>query len=72
MSFIKSILLLFNKIFKKESNMKMLEEPAKEETLKKKSIFMDSLKVNIIKKKKEVRTLTCTGDGLGIQTKITY
>lgn len=52
--------------------MKMLEEPAKEETLKKKSIFMDSLKVNIIKKKKEVKTLTCTGDGLGIQTKITY
>lgn len=66
MNFIKNIFLFFKRILKKEQGIKMLEAPAE------KTNFVDSLKINEVKEKKKVETLICVGDGLGIQTKISY
>lgn len=74
MNFIKNIIEFFRNIFHKESDIKMIEAPI--ESLKEdaKTNFLNSLKVNIEqkKKKKKIETLTCFGDGLGMQNKITY
>lgn len=74
MNFIKNIVLFFKKILKKQNNIKMLNMPEKKIEEKKKNDFINSLKVHIEKKhkKKKVETLTCFGDGLGIQTQIDY
>lgn len=70
MEFIKDTL---KKIFNKENKIKEIEESKtihikQQDKLK----FIDSLKINEAEKqrKKEIRTLTCIGDGLGIQKKI--
>ena len=73
MNIIKNIIVFFKKIFNGKNNIKMIEAPVnslKEE----KTDFVNSLKVNIVQKhkKKKVETLTCFGDGLGIQNKMTY
>lgn len=70
MGVIQNIVLFFKRIFKKEDNIKMIEAPAKENEGK--IDFVNSLKVNIIKKKKKPETLVCYGDGLGIKGKIEY
>lgn len=70
---IKNIFLFFRKIFIKENIIKIVEAP--KETVSKESSnnFIASLKSNVVKKKKkEVETLTCVGDGLGIQNKINF
>lgn len=64
---------IFEKLFKKKNEIKVIQEPRTIEVKEQdKSKFKDTLKIKEVKKqkKKEVRTLTCIGDGLGIQGKI--
>ena len=73
MSFIKRICSFFKKVFNKKDDIKMIEQPIKKDLSEEKNKFIDSIKINIVKnKKRKVETLTCFGDGLGIQTKISY
>ena len=74
MNFIKNILAFFKNIFDKENDIKMIEAPMENLKEDNKTSFLSSLKVNIEqkKKKKKIETLTCFGDGLGMQNKITY
>ena len=74
MNFIKNILAFFKNIFHKENDIKMIEAPMENLKEDNKTSFLSSLKVNIEqkKKKKKIETLTCFGDGLGMQNKITY
>ena len=60
-------------IFTKQDKIKKLEEPKIIVNEDKKESFKESLKITTTPKrtKKRVETLTCNGDGLGIQRKIT-
>lgn len=70
---IKKIFLFFKKIFIKENIIKTIEAPTEVVSKKTNNNFIDSLKSTVVKKnKKEVETLTCVGDGLGIQNKINF
>ena len=71
MSFIKKIFEIMKNVFNKKSDNKMIQAPIETHTGKEKLEFTKSLKVDIPKpKKKEVETMICYGDGLGIQNKI--
>lgn len=71
MNIIKKIISFLNNIFHRDNNVKMLGKPVIEE--KGTNSFLENLKVSIKERKnKKVETLTCTGDGLGIQNKIEY
>lgn len=73
MSFIKKIFEIMKNVFNKKSVKKMIQEPIETQQNKEKLNFTNSLKVDIPKpKKKEVETMICYGDGLGIQNKINY
>lgn len=72
MKYIKKIWTFIKKIIYKESNIKMLETPIEKVESSDKDKFKNSLKVKITMKKKKVETLTCVGDGLGIQNGISY
>ena len=74
MSFIKRIFLFFKNIFNKQEEVKRIQEPNDNIKQDKKEHFIESLKTNNTEKKtkKKVETLTCNGDGLGIQKKISY
>ena len=74
MNLIKNTINFFKNLFYKDNDIKMIEAPQEYLNNKNKENFLKSLKVNIIpkKKKKKVETLTCFGDGLGIQNKMTY
>ena len=70
---IEKLIEYFKKIFKRKETIQMLEAPIKNNHEEKRNNFKESLKVNGLKNKKnEVETLICYGDGLGIQTKISY
>lgn len=70
MKIIRDIIEFFRKILKKESNIKLLNEP--NYVINDRNTFINSLRVNINNKRKEnntiVETLVCVGDGLGIQS----
>lgn len=76
MNVIKNIILFIQNIFNKKEKIKTLEE---NNVLKKqndqcnKDEFSQLLKMNVKNKTsdKKIETLICTGDGLGIQKKIT-
>ncbi len=71
MSIFDSIISFFKNIFNKKENIKMLEAPTESSQNEAKREFANSLKVNLRQDKKQrVETLTCFGDGLGIQSKI--
>lgn len=70
MKYIKKIWTFIKKIIYKESNIKMLETPSEKVESSDKDKFKSSLKITM--KKKKVETLTCVGDGLGIQNGISY
>ena len=74
MSFIKNIFLFFRKLFNKEDSIKMIEAPVETTIKEDKLDFINSLKINRVEKRKKnnVETQTCVGDGLGIQTKISF
>ena len=72
MKSIENVAQFFKRIFRRQSEMKMLNAPVEIIKEDNKAIFINSLKVNIVKKNKKnkVETPICVGDGLGIQTKI--
>lgn len=72
MNFIKNIIEFFKRLFNKEDNIKMIDSPVDNLQREDKEKFVNSVKVNTIenREKKNVETLTCFGDGLGIQTKV--
>ena len=72
MKYIKKIILFFKNLFQKDV-IKALDVPIQKTNYNPKDNFINSLKVTKINKKtKEVETLICEGDGLGIKKKITY
>ena len=73
MNFIKKIYLFFKNILRKEKNTLLLEAFKDNNQEEKKLKFFSELRIDSKnKKKKKVETLTCIGDGLGIQGKINY
>lgn len=73
MSFFKRIISFFNIKFKKENKTKKITESVDNKLKESKTSFINSLNNNVVKNKKpKVETLTCVGDGLGIQNKINY
>lgn len=73
MSSIRKIILFIKNIFIKQDEVKKLIEPKITVKEDRKESFIESLKIATTEKrtKKRVETLTCNGDGLGIQKKIT-
>lgn len=73
MSIIRKMILFIKNIFVKQDEVKRLQEPKIVIEQDKKESFIESLKIATTEKrtKKRVETLTCNGDGLGIQKKIT-
>lgn len=73
MNFIEHIFLFFKKLFYKDTPVKFLEAPKKNIEENKRNNFINSLKIKqSVRKKQRIETLTCVGDGLGIQNKIEY
>lgn len=72
MNLFRKIIAFFKNLFKENKEIKMLEQPVDLEKIY--ADFRNSVKVekNIIKKERKVETLTSTGDGLGIQDKLSY
>lgn len=73
MIIIRKMILFIKNIFVKQDEVKRLQEPKIVIEQDKKESFIESLKIATTEKrtKKRVETLTCNGDGLGIQKKIT-
>ena len=71
MKIIKNIISFLKRVFNKKNNINLIEAPRERDN---KINFKNSLKVATTQnnKKQKVETLTCFGDGLGIQTKISY
>lgn len=73
MNIIKGIISFIKRLFSGKDDIKMIEAPVNTIDKEDKNNFINSLKINmVLKSKKKVETLTCFGDGLGIQTKIKY
>lgn len=73
MKYFKDIISFFKKIFNKTEKIEMIDESKTNVSHEDRKDFINSLKVNILQNKKQkVETMTCFGDGLGIQTKISY
>lgn len=72
MSIIRKMILFIKNILVKQDEVKRLQEPKIVIKQDKKESFIESLKIDTPqkRKKKRVETLTCNGDGLGIQKKI--
>jgi myosin-crossreactive antigen len=73
MNIIRKVILFIKNIYAKQDEVKKLAEPRIIVKEDKKESFIESLKITTTQKrtKKRVETLTCNGDGLGIQKKIT-
>ena len=73
MELIDKIISFIKKLIKKEDTIKLLEEGKPNEKLRTREDYVKTLKVEInqTKKKKQIETLVCVGDGLGIQNKVT-
>ncbi len=73
MNIIIKMILFIKNIFVKQDEVKKLQEPKIAIEQDKKESFIESLKITTTEKitKKRIETLTCNGDGLGIQKKIT-
>lgn len=70
-------LIFFIKSFFSKKEIKMIESISEKSFKDEKKYFIELLKKDSIKnkekkEKKEIKTLICEGDGLGIQGKITY
>ncbi len=74
MNFIRKIFLNIKNFFTKHNKVKSLEEHKIETKESTKNSFNESLKVDLTKKmnNKNIETLICKGNGLGIQKNITY
>ena len=73
MNIIRKMFLFIKNIFIKQDEVKKLQEPKTTIEYDEKKSFIESLKATTTQKrtKKRVEVLTCDGDGLGIQKKIT-
>lgn len=73
MNIIRKMILFIKNIFIKHDEVKKLVEHNITIKEDKKEKFIESLKITTTEKrrKKKIETLTCNGDGLGIQKKIT-
>lgn len=73
MNIIRKMILFIKNIFIKQDEVKKLVEPKITIKEDKKESFIETLKITTTEKRtnKRVETLTCNGDGLGIQKKIT-
>ncbi|MBP3831351.1 MAG: hypothetical protein ILA02_03145 [Clostridia bacterium] len=72
MKYIKKLILFLQNLFHKDE-IKAIDAPLPQPNYSQKDSFVNSLKnTKTNKKAKEVETLICEGDGLGIQKKITY
>lgn len=73
MNIIRKMILFIKNIFIKQDEVKKLQEPKSVIEQDKKDSFIESLKIATTEKrtKKRIEILTCNGDGLGIQQKIT-
>ncbi len=73
MNIIKRIVLFIKNIFIKQDEVKLLTEPKTIVRENKKESFVEFLKTTTTPKRieKRAQTLVCSGDGLGIQKKIT-
>ena len=74
MNIIRKIIDFVKNIFIKQDKVKKLSEPKIVTEQNKKERFIETIKINTTEKraKKKIETLTCQGDGLGIQKKITW
>ena len=74
MNIIKKMLLFIKNIFVSQDEVKKIQEPKISMEQEEKMTFMQSLRITTTEKKlkKKVETLTCDGDGLGIQKNITF
>lgn len=72
MNIIRKMILFIKNIFIKQDEVKKLVEPKITIKEDKKESFIETLKITTTEKRtnKRVETLTCNGDGLGIQKKI--
>lgn len=71
MNIIKNIICFLKNIFNKQQDIKFLDEPKQVVSIDSKSNFIQSLKTTITEEKeKKIETLVCSGNGLGIQKKI--
>ena len=70
MNIFKEMMFFIKNLFNKQKEVKLIEAPKRIVNQDKKAEFIKSLKINLIEKKKKIETLTCDGDGLGIQKKI--
>lgn len=73
MNIIRKMILFIKSIFIKQNEIKKLPEAKIIVNKEEREHFLEALKITTIPKitKKSVETLICTGDGLGIQKKIT-
>ena len=73
MNIIKKMFLFIKNLFVKKEEVKKLQESKIAVKQDKKENFIESFRITTTEKesKKKVETLTCVGDGLGIQKKIT-
>ena len=73
MELIDKIISFIKRLVKKEDTIKLLVEGKSNENPRTSKDYVKTLKVEInqTKKKKQIETLVCVGDGLGIQNKVT-
>ncbi len=70
---IKNILSFIKKIFIKEKSVKSISAPIEKPSKESRDNFITSLKANVTSKRKtNVETQVCVGDGLGIQNKVNF
>ena len=74
MNIMKKLLLFIKNLFACQNEVKKLQEPKAFTEQEEKVTFIEYWRIRTTEKKskKKVETLTCDGDGLGIQKKITY
>ena len=74
MSLLKKIITYLKKFLKKEKDIKMIPAPSVDYKENSKEEFINTIRINTIieKNNKEIETLVCVGDGLGIQGDLKY
>lgn len=73
MSILSKIVEYIKRLFKKEKDIDLIDEPKIENVdIENKNEFIESLRLNTVYESNKIETLVCVGDGLGIQGNITY
>ena len=74
MKILEKFILFIKNMFNKKEEPKQIEAPRVNLYKNQREDFLDSLRLDTIKKKKKKKfeTLICKGDGLGIRKKLSY